>query len=1611
VGKRRIIFDDDAEYEDKEEGRFSIDNGKEGVTLINIPSTFVQKVTSSTARGYELMRFHLTNTKVNLTGGLDVESNIRTVSLGTIEAVETLLMHCIENLDSGDSPIIAPILSAFGAGMLNIALEASDQNQAKVSIRLLPAVPPLGRTAPPIPTPCRLPGGTGFSQPHPSYTLLQALGGIFKGSIFDDVAISLANPQQQKKEEIITAKMVYGVVDNVHAKEFEQEGGETSTLDIPGLVPTLRPYQDAAVRWMLKRERICGSNTDSIDSDESNNEWELCWYVVVESPTVTAGHGEAESFARSHILPLPDWRKGKSSPDERQVFCNPFSGWLASSYEEAKKMMLWNEEEDLKGGILAESMGLGKTVEVLACILANPSPLSLQVPNPPDALSANAVDEAKSSHDAQIANDQKRQNTAGQKLATKPSAIHDAVCICGRSADYNGCLSWVVCEGCGEAMHGHCAGFQSDEEVLSKTKEDPNAGFRLCTWDCPSCAATVTAQNGSSSIIESRATLIVTPPAILTQWSREIKRHTKDPATGKPLKVAIYPGVRDLCCAGSQAPHENFHLVHPSQLADADVVLVTFQALMSDLGHSNDNPFTGLSKEGGSRLRSRKRYKVLPSPLTSVKWWRVCLDEAQRVEMPTAASARMAHKLLTDKRWCVSGTPIGRGRLEDLHGLLLFLSFKPFDEKRWFSKTFSLSHGDALNRLSHLLKDIMWRSTKANRFVRQQMGIPEQEEQKKILQFSSVERYFYDRQYEETFAAVSKWTNAKGCDFLSNSLQRLRAACCHPQVGASGIGDRIRRKQGTTDRVLSMDQILEKLIEDARGKCEEAQRIATLHTNGLACLTKLKADSEGDDKLLDESMRLYQEALDLADSNASPTEIIGTAVLGGSQGFQSNQKTINNGTATLEWQIKTSSEKSTDCTPAFWSSINIAGPAKTISCIKIRTCHALPPLQGGSWTILRPKDCVIQMSSAAVGGGFVNVHPFTLADNKDALGDEWQEISGFHAKKSKAWRLLIKTCHNEMASDSCQYARLDVQLFEPEIVVDNLQRLHILSNASLVLSSLAQAGDDRPWYEDCLAWFALNGNEQEKRNLLETVHRDLSNYYDNTSGVDQDQVLIRRGKFPNYNTVDGLHMTLVMRIQKGKEEVGLRNDMDHKKCIQGILQLSSTPKEGEVYKNSHCQRCRKDWQQTGPVCSHCHLEDDLVKFQRLSNDPEITCVLKTIDKVVKGCQSRAGSPRYLRSICQRSCAFFKVQDRVRQEIVAAKFVWKAHFDLLSDIDELNQCKRAMRLRQEGEDISVLTENEAAFIVDLSSISAELMDHQVKQATSLAALRRNKDSLRYLKNQRLERSVVEATNQTDGEKRATSSNTSYSCTVCLSAFDSERSVLPCGHMFHPICVDHLFKRRSGCSTIQCPMRCPMVVRREDVLLASNKSKKDGSRTSREVKGNWGTKVNHLIGDVLDALHMGDKGIIFSQWDEMLEIAATALSSNNVFFIRPRSGKNFGEDIKRFQISDVPILLMNVKNGAEGLTLTEANHIFMIEPILNCGLDMQAINRIHRIGQASKTYVHRYIVANTVEERIDEIRMERQENHFEDDLQLQKKHSIKGGGIDGGFDVSELQQLFG
>jgi SWI/SNF-related matrix-associated actin-dependent regulator of chromatin subfamily A3 len=45
----------------------------------------------------------------------------------------------------------------------------------------------------------------------------------------------------------------------------------------------------------------------------------------------------------------------------------------------------------------------------------------------------------------------------------------------------------------------------------------------------------------------------------------------------------------------------------------------------------------------------------------------------------------------------------------------------------------------------------------------------------------------------------------------------------------------------------------------------------------------------------------------------------------------------------------------------------------------------------------------------------------------------------------------------------------------------------------------------------------------------------------------------------------------------------------------------------------------------------------------------------------------------------------------------------------------------------------------------------------------------------------------------------------------------------------------------------------------------------------------------------------------------------------------------------------IFLLSVRAGSVGINLTQANHVFLMEPLLNPALELQAVGRVHRMGQ--------------------------------------------------------------
>ena len=113
--------------------------------------------------------------------------------------------------------------------------------------------------------------------------------------------------------------------------------------------------------------------------------------------------------------------------------------------------------------------------------------------------------------------------------------------------------------------------------------------------------------------------------------------------------------------------------------------------------------------------------------------------------------------------------------------------------------------------------------------------------------------------------------------------------------------------------------------------------------------------------------------------------------------------------------------------------------------------------------------------------------------------------------------------------------------------------------------------------------------------------------------------------------------------------------------------------------------------------------------------------------------------------------------------------------------------------------------------------------------------------------------------------------------------------------------------------------------------------------------------------------------------MLQIIGKALEKNNIRFVTCVSSKDLSNSHSKKSSGQAPldkfrydlairVLLIPLSLGADGLSITEASHVFILEPLLNKTVEAQAVARVSRIGQLRPTFVHKYVLSKTIEERI-------------------------------------------
>ncbi|MCJ1282018.1 hypothetical protein MMC26_001341 [Xylographa opegraphella] len=148
---------------------------------------------------------------------------------------------------------------------------------------------------------------------------------------------------------------------------------------------------------------------------------------------------------------------------------------------------------------------------------------------------------------------------------------------------------------------------------------------------------------------------------------------------------------------------------------------------------------------------------------------------------------------------------------------------------------------------------------------------------------------------------------------------------------------------------------------------------------------------------------------------------------------------------------------------------------------------------------------------------------------------------------------------------------------------------------------------------------------------------------------------------------------------------------------------------------------------------------------------------------------------------------------------------------------------------------------------------------------------------------------------------------------------------------------------------------------------------------DVEGSFGSKIDTLARHILWIRENdpGAKSVIFSQYKDFLDVLSRAFSTFKIGFASIEK-KNGVEKFKKDP--SIECFFLHAKAQSSGLNLVNATHVFLCEPLINTALELQAIARVHRIGQYQPTTVWMYLVEDTVEKAIYDISVTRRLAHI-------------------------------
>jgi E3 ubiquitin-protein ligase SHPRH len=1007
------------------------------------------------------------------------------------------------------------------------------------------------------------------------------------------------------------------------------------------------------------------------------------------------------------------------------------------------------------------------------------------------------------------------------------------------------------------------------------------------------------------NMIKSRATLIITPPSILEQWKQELEQH----APG--LRVVHYDGLKN---AKGSDQDESF-----AELANNDVVLTTYNVLSREIHYAREKP--------DRQLRDRSRHEPPKSPLTQIRWWRVCLDEAQMVESGVSQAAQVARLIPRVHAWAVSGTPLRSGH-KDLYGLLLFLRCEPFCHSLATWNRLLDYHRPLFKQM---LDTLAIRHSK--NLIREDLRLPPQIRHTITVPFTAIEEQHYDQLFQEMCEDVGLdrfgrplndgWdpNGPKTMEKMRTWLTRLRQTCLHPEVGS-----RNRRALGKSGgSVRSVMQVLEIMIDQNEGATRAEQRLVFLSQIHRG---QMLEHGEEPREAISLWKGVYREV----------SEII----------VQCRQSVAR------EREVAKVKDISMNASPD--DAKEDEDPESRLATCKQRLRAALE---------------VQHMSIFLLGNGYFQMKKDGDVRRGSRRFQEWddQEEAAFEESKNIRMELLsdiIKKVAGLMGVVKQKVKDASMAMI-PSMHADtqdwDIESRGLLQKLCRFCEAMNnQAGQYTRWRNQ-MAQLVL-----EPLIDTEDSSMELSGEEYDASAKHQDKMYVYmdalRAMFADrHDALTGQSNFLIAQEMKVALQKARSNEGPAPHLLPELLSI------------------RERFQIPGECGS---LRGIITELRQAVTALEI--------QVASGRNRARGELFLLSTTLKDAQAMSTEQQR------AMKGGLERELDLFRDA--MNSRLEYYRGLQKISDTVVAYEPnghekgspppQAEFI--------RCIEDEMRKAVRISDLL---SKGRYLAHLKTEQSA-------SGGQRI--------CVICRGTF--EQGILTvCGHVYCRDCILHWWNQHRSCPTCKKSLKSTdfhdITYKTQDLVVQeeteperesptgsmSGSSSRSGQRRAqnsiysdisttalhhfkninlREASG-FGTKVDTMCRHLLWLREhdSGYKAIFFSQYREFLDVLGAAMTKNQISFSRmdAKSGtESFMKD------PTIECFLLHAKAHSAGLNLVNANHIFLCEPLINTALELQAIARVHRIGQHRRTTVWMYLVAGTVEESIYDISVTRRLAHL-------------------------------